>query len=256
MSSIFYLFIFIFGLTVGSFLNCVIYRLEHGESFLKGRSYCPHCKHKLGFFDLIPVLSFFWLRGLCSYCHKKISIQYPLVEFFTALIFLAIGLLISDINQPWLISDINKLYLMAVSAFLVVIFVYDLKHYIIPDKIIFPAIAVTLVYNFWKSDFLLSAFGAAAFFLAIVLVSKGKWMGVGDIKLAFLMGLVLGWPNILAALFLSFLIGAIIGLGLIIWGKKTIKSEVPFGPFLTIGTLIALFWGGAIISWYLQLFVF
>ncbi|MDO8669062.1 MAG: prepilin peptidase [Candidatus Buchananbacteria bacterium] len=236
------IFIFIFGLAAGSFLNCVVYRLERGESFLGGRSYCPHCRHKLGFFDLIPVLSFFWLRGLCRYCKEKISIQYPLIEIATGLLFLLIFTIFN-----WQ----DSIFYFLISIFLVIIFVYDLKHYIIPDKVIYPAIAIAGIFNLLKSDFLLSAFGAAGFFLAIVLVSRGKWMGVGDIKLAFLMGLVLGWPNILAALFLAFLIGAIIGLGLIIWGKKTIKSEVPFGPFLVLGTFIALFWGRELINWYL-----
>ena len=235
---------------VGSFLNCVIYRLEKEESFLKGRSYCPRCKHKLGLLDLIPVLSFMWLRGRCRYCHEKISVQYPLVEIATGLLFLLTYKL-----QP-------TTYNFIIVPFMVAIFVYDLKHYIIPDKVIYPAIGVALVYDFLRSDFLgksdllISAFGAAAFFLAIVLISRGKWMGVGDIKLAFLMGLILGYPNILVALFLAFLIGAIIGVGLMVFGKKTIKSEVPFGPFLVAGTFIALFFGKEIINWYVQSFYF
>jgi len=153
------------------------------------------------------------------------------------------------------------------ACFLIVIFVYDLKHYIIPDKVIYPAIAVALACSTLKVapltfnvehavEYALSAFGAAAFFLAIVLISRGKWMGVGDIKLAFLMGLILGYPNILVALFLAFLIGAIIGVGLMVFGKKTIKSEVPFGPFLVAGTFIALFFGKEIINWYVQSFYF
>ena len=235
---------------VGSFLNCVIYRLEKEESFLKGRSYCPRCKHKLGFLDLIPVLSFFMLRGRCRYCKEKISWQYPMVEISTAAIFLLI------FNFQFSIFN------FILACFLIVIFVYDLKHYVIPDKVIYPAIGVALVYDFLRSDFLgksdllISALGAAAFFLAIVLISRGKWMGVGDIKLAFLMGLILGYPNILVALFLAFLIGAIIGVGLMVFGKKTIKSEVPFGPFLVAGTFIALFFGKEIINWYVQSFYF
>jgi prepilin signal peptidase PulO-like enzyme (type II secretory pathway) len=156
---------------------------------------------------------------------------------------------------------------------LIIIFVYDLKHFIILDKIIFPAIAITVLYrlfgilNFshWPligtsfqwieiGNFLGAAFAASLFFLAIVLVSKGRWMGMGDVKLAFLMGLFLGFPNILAALFFAFFIGAIIGVGLILAKKKTLKSEVPFGPFLVVGTFIALFWGERIINWYLNLF--
>jgi len=240
--------IFIFGLVVGSFLNCLIYRLEVGEGFLKGRSFCPYCRHILSWQDLIPLLSFLILRGKCRYCQKSISWQYPLVEIATGLLFLSI------FNFQFSIFN------LIIACFLIIIFVYDLKHYIIPDKIIYPAIVIVLIYNFLRSDLLgrsdllLSAFGAATFFLAIVLVSRGKWMGIGDIKLAFLMGLFLGFPNILVALFLAFSIGAIIGLGLIVSGKKTLKSEVPFGPFLVTGTFIALFFGGQIIHWYLNLF--
>ena len=161
-----------------------------------------------------------------------------------------------------------------VSSFLIIIFIYDLKHYIIPDKIIYPAIFVSgiwyLVSGIWylvsgiflniytKYEILntiYSAFGAALFFLAIVLVSRGKWMGVGDIKLAFFMGLFLGWPDILVALFSAFFIGAIIGTGLIVAGRKKLSSEVPFGPFLVTGTFLALFSGEALTSWYLNLFL-
>ncbi len=241
----FYSIIFLFGLVVGSFLNCVIYRLEREESFLKGRSYCPFCKHILNWQDLIPVLSFLFLKGRCRYCQQKISLQYPLVELATGLIFILVILTPSNIYA--------YAYLLLMSCFLIIIFIYDLKHYIIPDKVIYPAIAIALIFNFPFS--ILSAFGAAAFFLAIVLISRGKWMGVGDIKLAFLMGLVLGFPNILVALFSAFLIGAIIGIGLIAAGKKTLKSEVPFGPFLVTGTFMAIFWGEKLINWYFNLFI-
>ena len=248
--------IFLFGLIVGSFLNCVIYRLETGGSFLKGRSFCPHCKHKLALQDLIPVFSFLFLRGKCRYCGQKISPQYPLVEIATATLFL----LMAEAKP----LSIETGFLMVISCFLIVIFVYDLKHYIIPDKVIYPAIAIALIFNFQfliSKQFLifnsqiLSAFGAAAFFAAIVLVSRGKWMGIGDIKLAFLMGLILGWPNIFVALSLSFFIGAIIGIGLIIFGRKKMKSEVPLGPFLITGTFLVMFFGNEIMSWYLNLFL-
>ena len=259
MELFFYIFIFLLGLAVGSFLNCVIYRLERREGFFWGRSYCPHCKHQLGWQDLIPVLSFIWLRGRCRYCRQKISWQYPLVEIATGLLFLLVFNFSPFEGSP--VGRQFPIFYFLISIFLIVIFVYDLKHYIIPDKVIYPAIVVALIYDFLRflksdilgmSDFLIPAFGAAVFFLVIVLTSRGRWMGVGDIKLAFLMGLVLGYPNILAALFLAFLIGAIIGIGLIILGKKTIKSEVPFGPFLVTGTFIALFFGQQIIDWYFQ----
>ncbi len=252
-----YLSLFFFGLIVGSFLNSIIYRLSIEESFLFKRSYCPRCKHILNWQDLFPVFSFLILRGKCRYCHQKISWQYPLVEILTGLIFLLIFNLQSSIyNLPFLIFN------LIISCFLIVIFVYDLKHYIIPDKVVYPAIAISFLYRiifnfqFQISNYLYSALGAAAFFLIIVLISQGKWMGVGDIKLAFLMGLILGWPNILVALFLAFLIGAIIGLMLIAFGKKKLKSEVPFAPFLVTGTFLALFLGERIINFYFKFLLF
>ncbi len=268
---LFYFFTFLFGLIVGSFLNSIVYRLEIGESFLFKRSYCPHCKHRLAWQDLIPVLSFFFLKGKCRYCQSKISFQYPLVETATGLMFLLIFIFFfPPISEAaffspgeLIFSFLNLFFYWAITSFLIVIFVYDLKHYIIPDKMIYPAIVLALLFN---SQFLffnevskfnlsiLSGLGAAAFFLLIVLLSKGKWMGMGDVKLAFLMGLLLSFPNILIALFLSFFFGAIIGVGLILADKKTLKSEVPFGPFLIVGTFTAMFWGEKIVSWYLSFF--
>jgi len=267
-------FIFLFGLIVGSFLNCVIYRL----AFPRGRSFCPHCKHILSWKDLIPILSFLILRGRCRYCGKKISWQYSLVELATALLFLLIFNFsrFAGSRAAGQFPLFNLCFLFIVSCFLIVIFVYDLKHYIIPDRIIFPAIIITILYrlfeilNFghwdlfgiWDFGFgiagpiinpLAAGMGGAMFFLIIFLISRGKWLGFGDVKLAFLMGLFLGFPDILVALFLAFFIGAIIGLGLIFAKKKTLKSEVPFGPFLVAGTFIALFWGQEIIRWYFGL---
>jgi len=260
--------VFIFGLIVGSFLNCVIYRFEKNESFLKGRSYCPKCKHTLNWKDLIPIFSFLILKGKCRYCSKKISLQYPLVELATGVLFI-LTFHFWSLGFNWLvgIGIWELIYLLIILCSLIVIFVYDLKHYIIPDKVIYPAILVIGIWylvawmflNQYTSYQLLvtiySAFGAAAFFLAIVLISRGRWMGVGDIKLAFLMGLLLGFPKILVALFSAFLIGAIIGIGLIATGKKTLKSEVPFGPFLVTGTFLALFLGEQIVNWYSNLFL-
>ena len=256
MNYFFHIIVFIFGLAVGSFLNCIIYRMEIGKSALNGRSFCPYCKHQLEWQDLIPVLSFLFLKVRCRYCRQKISLQYPLLEIATGILFV---LIFSNWNLEFGIW--NLAYLFIISCFLIIIFVYDLKHYIIQDKIIYPAIVIAFLYqlfNHWPLiinhlNFIYSALGASFFFLLIVLASRGKGMGVGDIKLGFLMGLILGWPNILVALFLAFLIGAIIGVGLIINRKKTLKSEVPFGPFLVTGTFLALFWGENIINWYFSL---
>jgi leader peptidase (prepilin peptidase) / N-methyltransferase len=256
---IIYSFIFIFGLIVGSFLNCVIYRLEKEESFLFGRSYCPRCKKILKAIDLIPVLSFLFLRGNCRYCKKKISWQYPLVELGNAFLFV---LFFQHFN--FFLPGFNFLafiFYLAISCFLVVIFVYDLKHFLIPDKIIFPAIGLALIYNLFNFNnllfnFLPSALAGFLFFLIIYLVSQGRWLGFGDVKLVFLLGLFLGFPNILVGLFLSFTIGAIIGIGLIILKSKNLKSEVPFAPFLVVGSFIAFFWGEKILNWYLSLIIY
>ena len=252
------LFVFFFGAIVGSFLNCVIYRLETGGNFLKGRSFCPHCKHILSWQDLIPIFSFIGLGGRCRYCQQKISWQYPFVEISTAIIFLLI------FKQFLILNFINLIYYWLIASFLIIIFVYDLKHYLVPDKIIYPAIGIALIFNFQfliLKQFqifnysILSALGAAAFFLTIVLISRGRWMGIGDIKLAFLMGLILNWPAVLVALVSSFYIGAIFGLGLMAFGKKELKSEVPFAPFLVTGTFLALFWGSELINWYQTTFL-
>jgi leader peptidase (prepilin peptidase)/N-methyltransferase len=224
--------VFLFGLCIGSFLNVIICRLGTKESIAKSRSHCPQCGAILKWYDLIPILSFFIQRGRCRYCKGKISLQYPLVELATGLLFLAVFYSRSSI--------LGQLFYFYIISSLIVIFVYDLKHYIIPDMVVYPAIGLALLYSFSN---LWPAILASAFFLLLFLATKGKGMGLGDVKLAFLMGLVLGWPNILLALFLSFLLGSIIGLSLIFLGKKGLKSEIPFGPFLTASTILALFSG-------------
>jgi len=266
----FYAIVFTFGLMVGSFLNAVIYRLHSGESIVKARSHCPKCGHELGWFELIPVISFLVQRGKCRACNKGISIQYPLVELATATLFTLSA-------WPGCGASSQHCYagLWFFGSILIVIFVYDLRHTIIPDKIIYPAIFIAFFYQLFSivdvelvtsyelrvtsyEDFghsLLSAVAASAFFLSIFLISKGKWIGFGDVKLAFFMGLILGWPAIFVALFVAFLLGGIIGVGLIASGKKTMKSEVPFGPFLVAGTFVALFWGNGLVGWYLGLLV-
>jgi len=256
------LIVFIFGCFIGSFLNCVVYRMENKKSFAKGRSFCPKCKHTLAWSDLIPVISFLFLRGKCRYCKKKISWQYPVVEIITGLLFLLI------FNQFSILEFSKLLYLLVVSCLLEVIFIYDLKHYIIPDRVIFPAIIIVFLFrildfirNFKLEirnyDLLLNLTMAivvsAGFFFLLWLISRGRWMGFGDVKLALFMGLFLSWPNILVALFFAFILGSVIGLILIALQKKKMKSQMPFGPFLIAGTFVGLFWGTKIINWYLNL---
>ncbi len=248
METMFAILVFVFGLVVGSFLNVVIVRLPTEKGFIKGRSHCVHCKKTLRWFDLIPIVSFLLLWGQCRYCKKNISLQYPLVELATGLIFLLI------FNQ-WQSVDIRLFLLFYVAGSLIIIFVYDLKHYIIPDVVLFPAIIAALPYHL-SLNYLLSALVAAGFFLGIFLVSRGRWMGFGDVKLAVLLGLLLGFPNIFVGLFLAFILGAMVGVVSIFSHKKGLKSEMPFAPFLILGTFLAYFWGTQIIFWYTQFFLF
>ncbi len=282
----FNILVFLFGLIIGSFLNVVILRLATAErgpvrgkksEKLGGRSYCPKCKHGLIWLDLIPIFSFLFLRGKCRYCGKKISWQYPVVEISTGLIFLLIlNFKFLIFNQFEILNIINLLFLFYIASSLIVIFVYDLKHYLIPDVVLFPAVAVTFLYRlldfgnwslfgiwdleFWISApliyYLFASFLAAGFFLIIFMVSRGRWMGFGDVKLAILLGLILGFPNIIVGLFLAFFFGAIIGVTLMLLDKKGLKSELPFAPFLILGTFLAMFWGQEIIVWYRGFFVF
>ena len=252
----FQIVIFLLGLIVGSFLNCIIWRISVKKSFLKGRSICPKCKHQLTFFNLIPLFSFLILKGKCRYCKKKISWQYPLVELATGLIFLLISILFWN-NIPLMV------FLTIIFSFLIIIFVHDLKHLIIPDNVLLPAIIIAGLYRIFEGLFIIKSYSSlyyllsmavpCGFFLLIYIFSKGKWIGFGDVKLAILLGLILGWPNILVGLFLSYLIGGIIGTGLVIFSKKHMKSEVPFAPFLIAGTMIAAFFGTPILNWYLGL---
>lgn len=251
---------------MGSFLNVVICRLKNGEKIVKSRSHCPHCKKELNWYELIPVISFIIQLGKCRKCKQAISWQYPLVEFFTGLLFLSgfiystPGGLISSWQFPYIIYNF---FLWTSFCFLIIIFVYDLKHYLVSDKVIYPAIIISLIFNIYlwinSSQFLVfisviaAALIAGGIFLAIILVSKGKWMGMGDVKIGILMGLILGLPQILIALFLAFLIGALVSIILLILKKKNLKSEIPFGPFLVLATIISLFFGGVLLNWYLGL---
>ncbi len=252
---------------MGSFLNALIYRLRSGEGIVFTRSHCPKCNHKLYFWDLVPVLSFVFLLGRCRYCEKKISWQYPLVEVATGTLFV---LVFSKVGVT------PALFLhLAVFSLLIVIFVYDLKHYIIPDRIIYPAIGLAFLYRgFQLANFrlqplscelsvaspgafspLFAGIFTAGFFFVIYLLSGGKWLGFGDVKFAFFMGLFLGFPTVMVALFLAVLIGSFVGSGLVLFGEKGWKSEIPFGPFLVSGTIIGFLWGGGILRAYFDIFL-
>jgi len=257
------LLILVLGLTVGSFLNALIYRLHSRRSIFEKHSICPHCQHPLAWTDLIPVASFFILGRRCRYCKRPISWIYPLVELATAISFLAVylnecgmwnvecGL---NFNIPYSIFDI--LFQFVFVSFLILIFVYDLKHYLILDKVVFPAAALALVYQVLQNNFLNAVLGAAilaGFFGLLYVYSRGRWIGAGDIKLGIFLGLLVPFPQTIALFFLAYLSGALVALALMGLGSKTFKDRLPFGTFLTFGAFIAMLWGEELISWYFRL---
>lgn len=236
---------FILGLIIGSFLNVVVYRLNALDSIL-GRSYCPHCKKQIRWYDNIPLLSFIFLKGECRECKKKISWQYPLVEFSTGAVFALVGsFFFSSFDyQSWILT----FYYLALFSLLMVIFVYDFRYMEIPMIIFWIALGISVVYylfsdwiNFipelgiWNLAVFSGLIGGVAaflFFFLLVSVSKERWMGMGDAYLAFLAGFVVGYPKIIPTLILSFFIGSACSIILLTMKKKTMKSQVPFAPFL------------------------
>lgn len=251
--------VFVFGIVLGSFLNVLILRFYSDESVLVGRSHCTNCRHVLGVWDLLPLVSFFILGRKCRYCGKKISWQYPAVELATGILFSAACLILNFNFQILDFKLFNLLWMWFVICVMIVVFVYDLKYYLILDKVIYPAaVAALFVSPFvfgtpsWRNfaGAVIAAAIGGGFFLLQYLLSHGKWIGGGDIKLGALMGLILGVGNLFVALFFAYVIGAIFGIFLVAAKKKTMQSQIPFGTFLAVGTMVALFWGEKIIQWY------
>ena len=266
------LFIFVIGLVWGSFLNVVIFRMSHGSSPLSGRSICPKCKHKISWFYNIPLFSFFWLHGKCAYCHKKISIRYPLIEMLTGIMFVwwfLVGFnFFRLVGTPW--SFIQPVFWLVVGMIMLSIFMMDLLYMVIPFSLNLMLFSMALFYRIGLTGFgimqvkdlifaLLSGIGLGIIFLilqfATRLIKKMDGFGLGDIFLAPSLGLLLGWPKIIPAVFLSFVFGALVGLSLIMTKKKKISQYIPFGPFLIIGTAVSLVWGNTLWSWYIGLLV-
>lgn len=259
----FLILFFIFGLAIGSFLNVVAYRSIHGGSIAFDTSACPHCKHKLAPLDLIPVFSFLMLGGKCRYCRKKISIQYPLVETATGVLFLLAYVYWSEVGF-FSSNPLSLGYLLFITSVFIVLFVTDLRDGLLPNSVVIPSIAATALFrllftlmgyislNQFGFD-LLAALATAAIFFLVVYVSREKALGGGDIKLVFLIGLAVGWPSFLVGLFAGFLTGAFVAVMLLLIGKKRFGETIPLGPFLTFGGFISLFWGQEILNLYLKL---
>lgn len=260
------IFLVLFGLTIGSFLNVLIYRTVHDESYIEGRSKCPHCKKMIAWYDNIPVVSFIVLRRRCRHCKKPISWTYPAIELITAGLFVwwyLIGFTFFRLGaQPFALLQPG--FWLFVGICLIVVFFADLLYGIIPDSVVIALTGLGLLYRIslyashimQPGDFWLTIMGAACASLGFWLLwylSRGRGMGFGDVKFVFPLGLILGWPNILVGLFLSFVVGAVVSVMLLLMKRKRFRQTVPFGPFLVVGTVTTLLVGDRILQWYLSL---
>jgi leader peptidase (prepilin peptidase) / N-methyltransferase len=246
----------IFGMLIGSFINCLAWRLYKDETIL-GRSYCPKCLSQIKWYDNIPVISFLLLKGKCRSCSKTISWQYPAVELITGLLFY-LAFSFFGLVPVYLIKS------LVIISILVLVFIFDFRWYLIPvSALLWGGVAVVILgalaypYNLGSYLFALLVTIAlgALFFGAQYLITRGKGLGEGDIWLGMFLGIA--FPNVLelaVAILSAYFIGAIVGVGLLVSGNKKWSSKLPLGVFLSIGAIISLFWGQQIASWYLGLF--
>ncbi len=256
----------LFGLAVGSFLNAWIWRIkEGGRSVAEGRSVCPSCEHVLGLSDLVPVFSWLALGGKCRYCQVNISIQYPVVEIITSAAFA-----LSAVWWPFSLAGLTDWLLfivwLLITALFIALAVYDTKWYLLPSalmrKLVILTILWLILYSFYGAsleDWLISpVFGAGlafGFFYLIYILGRGQWMGGGDVKLVFVLGLLVGLQATIVGLFLSFVSGALVGMALIASNIKNREDMVPFGPFLIAGFWLAFFFADDLYSWYMSFVV-
>lgn len=268
-------FLFVVGLCLGSFVNALVWRiyqqskLKSAEkkryySILYGRSMCPDCRHNLSLKDLIPVVSWILLKGKCRYCHKPISGQYPIVELGTAIL-----CVLSYIWWPLVFGVSGSfsfaLWLLFLTGF-VALAIYDFKWFLLPDKIVYPLILIALIELVIKAtamgggvhlitQALWGLLCLAGLFYLLYVVSGGAWIGFGDVKLAIVLGLLVGGPlPALLVVFFASVIGSIVALPLLIKGRVKATSRIPFGPLLLISTVIIVLFGTHLTSWYNHLF--
>lgn len=253
-------FIFIVGTAIGSFLNVLIDRLPNDQSIM-GRSHCDHCKKTLISADLIPVVSFIAMRGRSRCCGKKLSIQYLLIELLTGLVFLGI---FAYLTRFGILPNTNWLLIISsfgIASTLIVIFMADLKYQIIPDSmqisLLFFVLLLTFVSGFSIESItksIIAGAGIMAPILLLYLVTKGRGMGFGDVKLSFTIGFWLGIKGGAVSLYIGFIIGAIVSIFLIFLKKKKLKSKIAFGPFLVTGMIIVAIFKDQIFSWLLKVY--
>lgn len=258
--------VFVLGASLGSFISVLIHRIRSNrKGIFFGKSECPQCGKKLKAKDLIPIFSFILLKGKCRYCGNTISLHYLALELLTSLAFLATYLrfpfISEDIGAEFFTIDYSNLiifiFFVLYSVFFVAIFYYDILYEEIPDAFLFPLIGISLLGSLVMGtpDGISMLFGlliALIFFGGQILISKGKWLGEGDMYFSISMALILGWQLLIMAIVISYTLGAIISLVLLAEKKEKLKSAVPFAPFLVLGTFITIFFGNDILNWYLS----
>ncbi|MET3697382.1 type 4 prepilin peptidase 1 [Bacillus oleivorans] len=249
MDVVYAIFFLILGLLLGSFYNVVGLRVPIKQSIVYPNSHCPHCHNELGPLELVPVLSYLFLGGKCKSCNAPISILYPFIELLTGLLFMYAYLYFGFSNE--LVVSFLLISLLSI------IIVTDLTYMLIPNKILFYFLIFFLIYRIfspldpWWNPYAAGA-GAALFLLFIAIISKGG-MGGGDIKLFFVIGIALGFPNVLLTFFMASIIGALVGIMGILLGRIKKRQAIPFGPFIALGALLSLFYGEQIMQWYFHI---
>ena len=256
------IFVFLFGLCFGSFLNVIVYRLPRSLSLVHPPSRCPSCDYRLGFVDLIPLVGYLILRGRCRQCSIKISPRYPIVELLTGFLFLLLFVIFN--------LSIDFVFYLTLLFLLLAISLIDLKHRIVPNRIVAAGLIAALIFylpkllSYWLQipsillviqdplDGLLGMLLGSGIMLVIFLVSKGG-MGAGDIKLMAMIGLYVGLRGTAVVLFLGFIFGALVGITFMALRKLTRKDALPFAPYLALATLVEVLVGAQLWDWYINL---
>jgi len=245
---------FVLGACIGSFLNVCIYRIPAGESIVSPPSRCLKCGERIRWYQNIPLLSWIFLAGKCAACQSNISIRYPLIEALTGWLFLAVV-------YYWGLGWVSLIFWIFVSLLVIVTFI-DLDHQIIPDVISLPGIVLGFVGSFlipwvtWTDSIFGILLGGGSLFLVAAgyeLLTKNEGMGGGDIKLLAMIGAFLGWKAVLPIIFISSLLGTLVGVPLVLFKRDAGRLKLPFGPFLSASAVIWLFWWENLLSWYVAL---
>lgn len=254
--------IFVLGLCLGSFVNMLVYRIAQRYKLesrkfkikSKDRSFCDFCGKQLHWYENIPVISWVLQKGKSKCCHKKLPIRYPIVELVTGILLILITYKFNLFSGRFsiYIEMIQLFWLMIVITLLIFLTVFDFKYLILPDFAVITLIIISFLGVVFDEPnvipYLLSATGSFIFLGSLYLITKKRGIGFGDVKLAIFMGLFLGWPKIILAMYLAFIIGAIVGVIGISIKKISRKSKIAFGPFLILGTIIAWLWGKQILT--------